>query len=362
MTKKKKKILFGAVDIGWRIEHYSKFINENLSDTLEPYSVVYYKLPANQYKTSYNFEYNLNSKNKISNWFIRFIFFLKALFKFDIFYFLSGETLLTRKLRSFELKIYKILNKQVYFHFVGSDIRSPKYIDWKTQNIHKYLEGEDTKKTEFWQDKLISDAKKYAKKIFVSTPDLLSIIKDSLYIPVFIDLKKFNQELNNVKRIEKNKNVVYILHAPSNPRLKGTLYIENIMNKIKNDYNEDVELLLPKKRGNNTYSTTRYELFQLYQQADIVIDQMIIGWYGLQAIEALSSKNIVISYIDKDLERYLFPKCPIKNANVNTLEDVLKESIEEIRNKAIDYEKQIEWVKQYHTIENNKFLYLQNEI
>ena len=51
---KKKKILFAAVDIGWRIEHYAKFINKNLADVLIPYSLVYYKVSEEQYKTSYH--------------------------------------------------------------------------------------------------------------------------------------------------------------------------------------------------------------------------------------------------------------------------------------------------------------------
>jgi len=357
MGKRRKKILFGAVDIGWRIEHYSKFINENFSNKLEPYSVVYYKLPSSQYETNYDYEYHLNEKSKVISWFIRFSFFSRALFMFDIFYFFSGETLLTRKLRPFELRIYKLLNKKIIFHFVGSDIRSPKYIDWKTKNIISFLKGNDKKeKSEKWQKRLISDAEKYAEKIFVSTPDLLSIVKNAEYIPVFIDIENFYSDLKKIEPVKKNNDVIYILHAPSNKRLKGSIYIEKVLENIVKNTNYKIEFLLPKKNGTGTYSISRYKLFEYYKKADIVIDQMIIGWYGLQAIEALLTENIVISYVDAELKKYLFDDCPVKVVDINNLEKIIIESIEVIKENKINLKKQIGWVKKYHTIKDYYFI------
>ena len=68
------------------------------------------------------------------------------------------------------------------------------------------------------------------------------------------------------------------------------------------------------------YSATRYELFSYYKEADIVIDQMIIGWYGLLTVEALAAGNMVVAYIEESLKEQLFPDCPIKIADLNSLE------------------------------------------
>ena len=355
MSNRKKKVLFGAVDVGWRIELYTKFIKKNLSDKLEPHSVVYYKLQNKQYETSYDYEYSLINKNIFVNWIIRLYFFTQALFKYDIFYFISGETLLTRNLRRFELIIYKLLKKKIYFHFVGSDIRDPEYIDWKSENIISFLEGNDKKeKSKKWQMKLILDAEKFANNIFVSTPDLLSVVNNAEYIPVFIDIDKFNSDLEKVYTVNKKKDIIYILHAPSNRRLKGSKYIEETLKKIKKENNFNIELLLPQNNGESTYSTSRYKLFEYYKKADIVIDQMIIGWYGLQAIEALLTENIVISYIDTNLKKHLFDDCPIMIADVTNLEKFIAESIKQVKQKKWDFETQKKWVRKYHTIDSNK--------
>ena len=106
---KKKRILFGAVDIGHRIEIYTNFINENYSDLFETESASKTVLPQFQYKSNYTYNLDYSKYPKILQWIIYFLFFIYALFRFDIFHFFSGETLLTRQLRRLELKIYKFL-------------------------------------------------------------------------------------------------------------------------------------------------------------------------------------------------------------------------------------------------------------
>jgi hypothetical protein len=94
-------------------------------------------------------------------------------------------------------------------------------------------------------------------------------------------------------------------------------------------------------------------MFKDYKEADIVIDQMIIGWYGLKSVEALAAGRQVICYIDKHLESFLFADCPIFNANINTLEAQILQCIDRIRKGKTDLKGQLEWVRRYHTIEEN---------
>lgn len=353
---KKKEILFAAVDIGWRIEYYTKFIKSRFNQQLASSSFVKYYVPKEHYNTNYTFMYNLHEKNAIVGWLLSFSIFCRSLFRYDIFHFFSGETLLTRKLRKYEFFIYRLFRKKVTMHFVGSDIRSPKYIDWKTKNIHAHLDGiAEAEKVEPWQKKLIQETNKYADNILVSTPDLLSLVPTARYYPVMLDMKKFIKDINEVSYPEKNDRQIVILHAPSNERLKGSEFIYPVLEKIKKESPHDIVIRTPKRSSssNLTYSVSRYELFKLYKEADIVIDQLIIGWYGLQAIEALVCENQVISFIEPELEKYLFPNCPIQIANVNTLENVITNCIEKQLKKELDFTQHMEWVKKYHTIEEN---------
>ena len=355
MAQKKRKILFAAVDIGWRIEHYCKFIQERFPNELDAYSFVKYYLPKKHYDTNYTYMYNFQEKSTFYGWFVSFYFFIVSLFKYDIYHFFSGETLLTRKLRRFEFFIYKLLGKKIILHFVGTDIRCIDYVLWKEKNIHQYLKGNISHDTSLpWQKKLIKDARKYADSILVSTPDLLDIIPEARYYPVVLDIEKFKLDLNNVKPNIKNPNKIVILHAPSNIDMKGTSIIHKVLKEIEKESNGSVELKLmadEDEKYDRIYTVSRYDLFNLYIEADIVVDQLIIGWYGLQAVEALLSNNKVISYIDNRYKKYLYANCPIYSADANTLKSVVYQCIEDIKN-GIDNEN-LEWVNHYHTIEKN---------
>ncbi len=355
--KRKKKILFAAVDIGYRIEHYTKFIHENYSEQLIPESFSKFVLPTSHYKTQYTYSCEVKQKHRFFVYLYCFCFFIFSLFRYDILHFISGETILTRKLRRFELFVYKLLGKRVIMHFVGSDIRSQEFIYWKDKNIQHFLtSGSSVEKNLPWQKQLIADTEKYADVILVSSPDLRQFLKNAVYYPVVLDLKKFIAESNPVLQRPATDEIV-ILHAPSNTSLKGTAHIHATLKKLAGRLPYTIKLILPGEHmigTTETYPITRYELFETYKQADIVIDQLIIGWYGLQSIEALLMGKEVISYIDKELEADLFPNCPIELANVNTLEEVIIKCIEKIlANKKNSYSDTLEWVKKYHTIEKN---------
>ncbi|HLG35488.1 MAG TPA: hypothetical protein VI757_11460 [Bacteroidia bacterium] len=357
----KKKILFGAVDIGHRIETYSNYIQKYHFKKLKPESLAIFILPEEHYKLSYTYEYHFAGRNVWYRWSRATLIFFFFFFRYDIFHFLSGETLLPRKVRQFELMVYKIFGKRIIMHFVGCDIRSLDYSYWKAKNIKQYLNGLDNfPKSLPWQKKLIKDTQNYADEILVSSPDLLEIIPEATYFPVLLDLEKFLNELNKAANVKRHQGEIIILHSPSNikhTQTKGTDYIINILNKIAATREYNIRLILPSetnKKRNTTYSSSRYEMFQHYNEADIIIDQLITGWYGLLSLEALASGKQAICYVDEHLKKYLFPKCPINIATVNNLENVVIECIENILNgKLPDQSAQIDWVRKYHTIENN---------
>jgi len=165
-------------------------------------------------------------------------FFVYALFKYDIFHFLSGETILTRKFRKFELATYKLFGKRIVMHFVGADIRSLPYSIWKNNHMQDFLSNNLEKfppLTEPWQDKLIAESIKYADQIIVSTPDLLKIIPQAKFYPVVIDFDKFISEFGEMNSI-KSKDKISIMHSPSNSSIKGSDIIYSQLANIKNKF------------------------------------------------------------------------------------------------------------------------------
>lgn len=353
-----KKILFAAVDVGFRIELYSKFILKNFSHKLQPESLCIYKVPEQHYKTSYTYEYNFYERNSLYRY-IRSIFnFIFCLFRFDIFHFISGETLLTRRLRGFELWIYKLFGKRIIMQFVGSDIRDEDYVLWKKNNMVEFLNGQQNfNKSKVWQKKLIKHAEKYADYILVSTPDLIELIPRAEYYPVLLDIDKFTTELDALPLHLKKKTEITILHSPSSFKytLKGSDVIGDVLRKIVSQDKYNIQLILPGEKVKDritNYSATRYEMFEHYRKADIVIDQLITGWYGLISVETLAAKKQAVCYVDKHLEHYLYPDCPIALADITNLENVLIQNIEK-HITGVNNERYLMWVKKYHTIENN---------
>ena len=81
---------------------------------------------------------------------------------------------------------------------------------------------------------------------------------------------------------------------------------------------------------------------------------MIIGWYGLQSIEALIAGCSVICYIEKHLEKHLHKNSPIINANAFNLEEVLRNTIlKYLEGYKENKVQNIEWARKYHSINNN---------
>ncbi len=355
---KSKRILFAAVDIGYRIEHYTKFIDTHLANKLQAESFSKYVLPKSHYKTNYTYTCPIDKTHPLLLYIYSFAFFVFSLFRYDVFHFFSGETILTRKLRRFEFWIYKLFKKKIIMHFVGADIRSSPYLEWKRENLEEYLRGtKNPKLTENYQDKLITDARKYADHILVSTPDLLVIVPEAEYFPVVLDVDKLDKELK--KNIFSYTGVIRILHSPSGFGIKGSAYINRVLDELKEVYGDKIELILPGRdeRNRKSYSMTRYDLLETFKNTDIVIDQMLIGWYGLKSVEALACGCEVVCYIEKDFERYLEKDNPIINANVLNLKKTLIDLIDKllvVNNHELRLEKNRSFIFSYHHIDAHK--------
>ena len=63
-----------------------------------------------------------------------------------------------------------------------------------------------------------------------------------------------------------------ILHAPTNPDFKGTTYIENTLAELRKTHAFDYQRI---EKMNHD------EVIKLYEKADIIVDQVLCGSYGL---------------------------------------------------------------------------------
>ena len=354
---RKKKILISAVDIGSRISVYTEFIKSNKGKSYDVESFVKYVLPVEHgYFSNYTISHVFKNYSFFKKIIISLFFFIKSLIRYDIFLFLSNETILSNKLRWLELFIFKLLRKRIIFLFVGSDIRSNEYLNWKAENIISILKGDtiDRPSTDFINKKF-SIIKYFSDSILVATPDLIRIIPSATYFPIILDTVRL-EKLYSESIAFKNKDVISIMHIPSNSSLKGTKFISKILAEIKEIYGDKVEILHPpneRYREDLPYSVSKKQLMDYYKRADIVIDQLLIGWYGMQSLEALYLGKKCLCFIDEKLLNFLPMNCPILSTNVLTLKEDLVAIIES-GNLLVDVDANKKWIYENHSMESIK--------
>jgi glycosyltransferase involved in cell wall biosynthesis len=145
-------------------------------------------------------------------------------------------------------------------------------------------------------------------------PDLLRFVPGSEFVPY----ASVDPQIVTPEPSEPRRGPIRIVHAPTNREIKGTEHVLAAVERLRGRH--DVELRLVE-------GLPHAEAMQLYRDADLVIDQLRIGWYGGFAVEAMAMGKPVVCHIaDEDLE--LVPEAmrralPIVRATPESLPDVL---------------------------------------
>lgn len=116
---------------------------------------------------------------------------------------------------------------------------------------------------------------------------------------------------------------VTILHAPNHRTIKGSEYFVKAVDELRAE-GYAVELRLVGGMPNA-------ELRELIRKADIIADQLVIGWYGMFALEGMAAGKPVLCFIREDLrELYEFAgllrsgELPLVDCDFGTVKGVLR--------------------------------------
>jgi hypothetical protein len=112
--------------------------------------------------------------------------------------------------------------------------------------------------------------------------------------------------------------VVRVVHAPNHPQYKGTRHIIEAVDQLR-EQGEPVELVLV--QGVSVDATR-----SIYEQAHIVVDQLLIGAYGQFAIECMALGRPVICYLNPRFAVHHpeWAEVPIVSATPDTIVDELR--------------------------------------
>jgi glycosyltransferase involved in cell wall biosynthesis len=208
----------------------------------------------------------------------------------DVFHFYFGLTLLPK---SVQFPLLRALGKRSVMHFLGSDIRGkpPEQLEW---------------------------AKRAGARI-VGSYDAIRWVPDAHVIPPGIDVRA----IEPAPPSERKRAVV--LHAPSSRRRKGTEDIIAACEQL------DVELEIVEGLDHR-------EAFERYRHADVIVDQLNAGWYGVFAIEAMALGKPVVTFLHEEAVRLtedaFGTAVPLVRATKETLGDVLRPLVESYEERA----------------------------
>lgn len=255
--------------------------------------------------------------NKLFIKFIAYYVFLICLLKFDIFNYYYGGFLSVTFLKYFELKLLKLAGKKIILMQFGSDVTVPSYVMHKYKwNIGKVI----YKDYPNYNEKIAIKNIKYFTNdadFIIGVGELVEFLpKFDIALPIssVIDPKEWKPI-----KIKTNNQTIKIVHAPNHPFIKGTEYLVKVYKKLKNR-GYPIELILVKGMRNDRAK-------KIYENADIIADQFIIGWYALFAAEGMALGKPVLCYIRENLVKInkyaLEYKLPILNTNPDNLEENL---------------------------------------
>jgi len=231
--------------------------------------------------------------------------FEEAVQWFDVFHYHYGLSLFPKFK---DLELLKKCGKSVVMHHWGNDVRMHSIA--RLHNPYVYTGDsppEDTIR------RTLSTLGQYISDAIVQDYEVLPYVEPYYrrvhVIPLAIELNRFSPVYPSITEKEP-----LVLHAPTNQAFKGTVHVEKAIMALRKE--------LP-FRYVRIEKMSHDEAVQIYRQADIVIDQVLCGSYGLLSVEAMAFGKPVIAYVRPDL----IPKyvgLPICTANPDTLYDVLK--------------------------------------
>jgi hypothetical protein len=248
------------------------------------------------YYITNSFDKKFLFSNKITRFFCLYMLnidFLYVLFSYKILYiyFNGGPLMRSRLFWRFEPFLLSVANIKTVVMPYGGDVqilnRTPNLLFRHCMSADYPLHKKSYKKM---QTRMIIWTS-HASHV-ISGCDWVDYMYhwDTLMVSHFsIDMTIYNQ----YEKCCSNCDTLKILHAPNHRNIKGTGFVIDAVNELKREgYNIDLVLL---EKTNNE------DILKMIQNVDLVIDQLVIGWYAMFAIEAMLANKPVMCYLREDL-------------------------------------------------------------
>lgn len=267
---------------------------------------------------------------------------------YDIWHFNSLHTFFAYPVN---LLILKFLGKKIIHTYRGSEIRLN--FDFLPKSLFSKKHFQEW--PEYYRNKVIQRnilrtisnlSRRIKMRFFQLIADKIIIIGPFLSSSVnnYDSVIPYSREIGKPPKF-KNKKKLVIVHCPTSSEIKGTEYIAKAFRVLAKQYPEH-EFIITDKMPHS-------ELQKILDSADIIIDQLLVGWYGGLAVEAMGKGKIVLAYIHRPYLN-LVPygsEIPVVNTSPWTIKNDLKAILDAPKVREDLARRGYKFVKKYHNSE-----------
>lgn len=276
--------------------------------------------------------------------------FLSLRNKYDVFHFNAGSSLihsLSYCLNHLELPLYP-KEAKLFVTYNGCDARQKYPTIERTdvapchdQNCYggQCNSGRLDERRRLGIDKM----SRFARHMWALNPDLLHFLPTgkASFLPYSIAIPEampISNQMNGRLRI---------VHAPTNREAKGSQYILAALERLAISHPGTFEIRLVE-------TLPHAEALKIYRGADLVLDQVLIGWYGGLAVEAMHLGRPVVARIAKEDLRFIPDQMArdvletVIQADNDSIYQVLVECIEDRAKLRRHAEASSEYVRKWH--------------
>lgn len=249
--------------------------------------------------------------------------------QFDIFHFHFGATLATDLS---DLPVLKQLNKKMVMQYWGSEVRRLSI----ARKFNRYIKVKGVSEADIIAR--LESISRYIPDCVVCDWELYEYVKDYFedvhLIPQLLNLEEYKPaEPSNPS------NKFLIVHAPTDPELKGSKHIQKALEELSSDFSFEYRPVV---------GMSHDEAKSVYAQADLIVDQLHVGCHGLFSIESMAMAKPVITWISDFMKDRYPSELPLISANPDTIKETLAYAL---NNREMLVEKGLQgraYVEKYH--------------
>jgi hypothetical protein len=153
---------------------------------------------------------------------------------------------------------------------------------------------------------------------FVATPELLLDWPAASWLPIVVDPTDWRsprEALTGERPI--------VLHAPTNPAVKGTTLIEPTVQQLSDERVIEYRRII---------KVPAAEMPERYAEADVILDQFALGIYATTSIEAMAAGRLVVAHLHDQVRAHIREvtglDAPVVEATPDTIGDTLRDIAE----------------------------------